>query len=398
MTKRRPSVPASIVQSLIKEAGGKCANPGCSVTLTQLHHINEWHVHKSHDAKIMIALCATCHDHVHRGELRLTDETLYRWKRIEHSETEPHWASIAAQPRTQRLPLLLGPFAIASAVEEAGLLRLGGANWLTLRVLEGGVVQVDTEIRDAAGEQVLKVVRSQVVAARRPEVEFQGTPGRVLITVPATEDFIPSWVLLNFLRIKDSFIRSDGRAVALDIEVTAPGQVRVEGYWLSKYHAAAITSKAVLVASYSTEGPIVLQAIGEGAPPILGGDSLRPDGSYFGLDIPLEKGFYESMITLNVSANRFGEKRCVVVFKDASKIEIAQSRSQWQVRNLMPKSCTFQFEDKLLSTPTLAHRLCETLESVQGRRRGVFLKFVDNSDFWLPMELGSYQVQQVNRG
>jgi hypothetical protein len=44
VAERRPDVPALSKRLLVEQEGGKCANPGCPHVITQLHHIQEWHV------------------------------------------------------------------------------------------------------------------------------------------------------------------------------------------------------------------------------------------------------------------------------------------------------------------------------------------------------------------
>ncbi len=81
MADYRAKVPAKIKKALIKEAGGKCANPGCPHALTEIHHIKERCVYKTHDQSHMIAICPNCHDAVTRGGLRMpavTDSSLCR--------------------------------------------------------------------------------------------------------------------------------------------------------------------------------------------------------------------------------------------------------------------------------------------------------------------------------
>jgi hypothetical protein len=67
---------------LIKEAGMKCANPGCSNYRVHIHHIKQWAIYQSNDEKDMIAICPVCHDTAHNGGLIIDEETLYRWKEI----------------------------------------------------------------------------------------------------------------------------------------------------------------------------------------------------------------------------------------------------------------------------------------------------------------------------
>ncbi|UJW81275.1 hypothetical protein [Hydrogenophaga sp. SL48] len=321
----------------------------------------------------MIALCAACHDQVHRGRLAISDETLYRWKRLDHPR-DRHWAAINAEPKVQPIPLRLGPFSINSDVEAAGLIQLGGANWLTLRVLEGGIVLVDSKLLNAAGEEILRVTRSQVVMRKNPAVKFESAPGRVLITVPVESDFIPPWVMINFARVQDSFVRHDGRVAALDIEVMEPGIVRVEGYWLSRYHAAAITPKAISIASYSTHGPITLQQIGEGAPPILGGKSLREDKGFISLGASLGQGFGRSIREANVADNAI----CTLVFEDLSKATLSY-KGRLRVAVSPPLTFSFFFVGTRRHASTLADRFRETVVSATKTPDGWTLTFQDTS-------------------
>lgn len=80
MTRNRTKVGKKVLEQLKREARGKCANPGCPTHRTHIHHIREWYVYRTHDAKHMIAVCPTCHDQIHHGDLSITDETIYRWK------------------------------------------------------------------------------------------------------------------------------------------------------------------------------------------------------------------------------------------------------------------------------------------------------------------------------
>lgn len=82
MAKWRKKVPPAMRERLVAEAGRKCANPGCAVRLLELHHIRAWAVYQTHDERHMIALCPSCHESVTPGDLRLDDETLYRWKNL----------------------------------------------------------------------------------------------------------------------------------------------------------------------------------------------------------------------------------------------------------------------------------------------------------------------------
>src|SRR5436190_22824634 len=83
----RPKVRADVRRRLVDEAGGKCANPGCPTPRTHLHHIAEWAVYQAHDEEEMIAVCPTCHDAIHDGQLEIDDDTIYAWKAIERPKS-----------------------------------------------------------------------------------------------------------------------------------------------------------------------------------------------------------------------------------------------------------------------------------------------------------------------
>lgn len=85
MAKKRTAIPPKIKEQLRIEAGNKCANPGCNILRTHIHHIEHWAVYGNHDDKQMIAVCPSCHDAIHHGKIPLTDETIYNWKKIDYS-------------------------------------------------------------------------------------------------------------------------------------------------------------------------------------------------------------------------------------------------------------------------------------------------------------------------
>jgi hypothetical protein len=116
MAERRPKVPMRIRRAILREAGSKCANPGCANQLTELHHIREWHVYRSHDFEHMIAICPSCHDGVDRGNLTIDDETLYRWKQISRAPS-PRAAHIYVEPGDLLPKLVLGTISVQSATD-----------------------------------------------------------------------------------------------------------------------------------------------------------------------------------------------------------------------------------------------------------------------------------------
>ena len=115
-------------KALIEEAGGKCANPGCSAWQTHLHHIKEWAVYKTHDAAHTIAVCPTCHDAIHHGRLKIDDATLYTWKRIKRPAA-PKVARISVEPSSE-LMLRLGSLCLSTSNTSATIFELSNTNRL----------------------------------------------------------------------------------------------------------------------------------------------------------------------------------------------------------------------------------------------------------------------------
>src|SRR5437588_331436 len=99
MARPKQGVSRQVRRALLREANGKCANPGCPSVNTHIHHI-AYLVYATNDSAHLIAICPTCHDAVHRGALRLDDATLYRWKQLlRRGTTRAHlYVEPGAQP------------------------------------------------------------------------------------------------------------------------------------------------------------------------------------------------------------------------------------------------------------------------------------------------------------
>jgi hypothetical protein len=76
MAEHRPAIKRGIRKRLLREAGGKCANPGCMNVRAQIHHIMEWYIYGTHDPNHMIAVCPTCHDEIVMPPARLPTTTV----------------------------------------------------------------------------------------------------------------------------------------------------------------------------------------------------------------------------------------------------------------------------------------------------------------------------------
>ena len=65
----RPRLPAALKRAVLVEAGHRCAIPTCRQHPTQIHHIEGFARTREHRFVDLIALCATCHDRVTRGQI-----------------------------------------------------------------------------------------------------------------------------------------------------------------------------------------------------------------------------------------------------------------------------------------------------------------------------------------
>lgn len=260
MADRQRRVPLTLKRRLLAEAGGKCANPGCTNWRAHFHHIKHWAVYKSHNSGEMIAVCPSCHDACHHGALKITDECLYLWKGLDRSST-PETAHIYVEP-APTVKLLTGSIAVASKSSEATVFELSNANRLRLRVLDGDLLQVSARLEDQSGEEVLRVVDNHVRVVRDTNVRFEFRAGRARIAVPSSDRYVPDWVLTQMRAAVPGFGQS-GEIVAVDLEVLKPGLLRVQGCWPSDTSAVVIDEEHLYFCRRGARGPLTMGGAGE---------------------------------------------------------------------------------------------------------------------------------------
>jgi hypothetical protein len=170
-------------RTLIEQAGGKCANPGCPNRLVELHHIHEWHVYQTHDAEHMIAICAACHDSIDRGQLQISDEALYRWKGIDRSSSR-NMGHIFVEPGDAPR-LLLGSI---TAKGDSGLIVFESSEQqrLSFVVRDSEIMLLNLKISGPDGGLLLDVVDGYV-RKRESSIDYRVRPGAV--EVPAGFEF-----------------------------------------------------------------------------------------------------------------------------------------------------------------------------------------------------------------
>lgn len=242
MAEAQRKIKPTLKRLLIEKAGGKCANPGCANWRVHIHHIKHWVVYKTHTAADMIAICPSCHDAVHHGSLKITDDLLYEWKFIARSGV-PDSVHIYVEPAST-MKLLTGSLCLSAIHDQATVFELSNSNKLQFRALDQDLLQVSSRLLDQQGNELLRVVENHVRISKDKRISFDCRPGRARITLPATENFVPTW-LLDQVRTQDSRFAADGCIVAMDIEVLKPGLVRVQGCWPDGNVGIVITDKAL---------------------------------------------------------------------------------------------------------------------------------------------------------
>lgn len=260
MAERRPEVPKDLKLALVKEAGMKCANPGCSNYRTHMHHIREWHVYKVHSKEDMIAVCPSCHDQIHNGRLPIADDIIYRWKNIKRTSTKRDLLYVELN-EGEPAKLLLGTIAVTG---QSGLIvfELSTNNRLSFRLINEDIFLINLEITSLDGKTVISVVENHVKYELEGKVNYDRRAGKLRLTALFSDDLLPDWALSQIQQEYPDFA-SDGILLLLDVEVIAPGLVRIQGIWPSCESAVLITEHTLSLLRPGLERPISLLGDGE---------------------------------------------------------------------------------------------------------------------------------------
>ena len=107
----------------------------------------------------------------------------------------------------------------------------------------------------AAGEELAVCENNQIKCSERPDLQFSRVPGRVVLRAPCTEEFLP-WGLQQRIQTADPEFGVHGAIDLLDIEVSSPGTVRIQGVWLCQEGAVVITKTAIHLIRPDHQGPL----------------------------------------------------------------------------------------------------------------------------------------------
>lgn len=257
MANKRPAVPLASKRMLIEEAGGKCANPGCPNRLVQIHHICEWHVYQTHNEKHMIAVCAGCHDAIHRGNLQITDEMLYTWKRMRRIDSHVHtnlWVEPGLRPQ-----LWLGTFAFQSE-GMVSVIKLSPHNYISFEIRGSDLLILDMRLTGKGGVPLIEIRNNTVTHEIHPDLYLETVPGQVMLVAPANTQVIPRWLVnrMRTISVRQHYPEDD-QFILFNAAVIKPGVVSVSAILLDN-DRAIIADQALHFVSRTHEAPIVFFA------------------------------------------------------------------------------------------------------------------------------------------
>lgn len=266
MSTRQRKIKPDIKRALLAEAGGKCANPGCTNWRAHIHHIKHWAVYKTHDADHMIAVCPSCHDEIHYGKLGMDDATLYAWKGIKRDATE-QIAQLFVEP-SNKVRVRVGELEIATSVGQVTVFELSNRSRLSFRILDGDLLRISCWLYDKHGKEILRVVDNVVRVRKDKNIDVRFRSGRAAISVPNTAQYIPPWMVESMRHQIPDFC-SGPRVGILDIHVLTPGIVQLRGIWADDKNAIVIFSDTIAFCQSNAYPPFMIVAYGEGPPPII---------------------------------------------------------------------------------------------------------------------------------
>ncbi|WP_433886747.1 HNH endonuclease signature motif containing protein [Pseudomonas vranovensis] len=253
-------IPDREKKALLLEAGGKCANPGCPATRVEHHHIKEWAVVKSHNKKDMIAICPTCHDAAHYGTLKITEKTLYQWKNIAR-EPKAIYGNIFVEPGAVS-KVILGSIALAQRKPSRSIVfSLSKSQFLEFEVLDN-FLSVSTQISAPSGKTLIKVTNNNITDNSEGLLTVETRPGRFRVTAPTNTYLLPAYAILKMRKLDPQFANSDSITV-LDIQVTKPGHVKIEGFWNYGDSAMIVTEDMLTMLHAHSDYPTRMAGEGE---------------------------------------------------------------------------------------------------------------------------------------
>lgn len=224
MAEKRSKIGTLKKKQLISEAGGKCANPGCSAWRVHIHHIKQWSVYKTHDNKHMIAVCPNCHDQIHNGSIRFSDEELYKWK--EFSRTSDYVRGHIYVEPNDKHKIIFGSVSFTTTNNSVVLFDSKNGGHLGYRVLDEDTVLVNARLLDSNGRELIRVHENNIKHRVSDGLSLIVAPGRVVLKSTALYNYASRRLVSFAEKTYPDFFKTVPLDL-LDIAVLAPGVLKV---------------------------------------------------------------------------------------------------------------------------------------------------------------------------
>ena len=115
----------------------------------------------------------------------------------------------------------------------AVLFRLSAGNQVNFRVIPGNILVVSLAISGPTGNVIVELRENHLEHALLEGVKLESRPGRLRVTVPATEEFVARAMIdLYDASIAPASLVKEDRLTLIDIQVLDIGTVQVEGTWI----------------------------------------------------------------------------------------------------------------------------------------------------------------------
>lgn len=254
-------IPAKTKSNLLESAGNKCSNPGCFNTTIEYHHIQEWAIVKSHNEKDMIAICPTCHDAAHRGELKISEKTLYEWKNINRTPSSPKRSFLYVEPGNTT-KILMGSIALQQSKPGRTIVFNHSKDSHLSFTVDDDILDISTQISDHSNNTLIKVNRNHTTDFTNGQLKILSIPGRFKVSAPVNLWLLPAHALFKMRKEEPDYAQNDIVTV-LDIEVVKPGHVRIEGFWNNGFDTIISTKNRLSFVGLHAPEPQSIMGDGE---------------------------------------------------------------------------------------------------------------------------------------
>jgi hypothetical protein len=140
----------------------------------------------------MIAICPSCHDQVHRSDLGIDDETLYRWKQLVREPVQTDHVYVEPGEESK---LLLGSIAFTGDGTGVRVFELRPNSRVSFDLIDGRLMNLNLNVATPSGDELLRVVDGHITHQVDDRLSYKRRTGRCRLEAPISDDFIPMWAL-----------------------------------------------------------------------------------------------------------------------------------------------------------------------------------------------------------